>query len=111
MKTLILLSVIFSSVSFASEIERVDACTSYRSQIAKVQSELSRITYEQVRQGGGPEESSYSSSSSEEAGSFNCERESSNYDALRSQREYYEKELARIRILEKNYCPASRPEA
>ncbi len=108
MKTFLLLSLIFSSLSFASEIERVDSCTAYRLQIGKAQSELSRITYEQVRHGGSEETSYGSSSTSEEGGSFNCESDSSAYDALQSQRAYYEKELARLRILENQYCPSGR---
>ncbi len=109
MKTLILLSLIVTSASFASEFEREDSCSSYRSQISRAQNEIARLSYEQVRHGGS-EESNYSSTSSSEEGAFNCESETSNGDALRSQREYYEKEIARLREQEKNYCPASRSE-
>jgi hypothetical protein len=97
--------ILLSSTAFASEIQRVDSCTSYRNQADRIQSDITRISYEMAREHQGHE---YSESI--EIHAANCEEVPSNYAVLNSQRTRLEKDLERVREEIKEYCPRSRPE-
>lgn len=100
------LTILLSSLSFASEKESITPCEGYRNRAARIQKELSKISLELAEAHSGPE-----AYSSPETHANNCEGEgSSNHSALISRRDILNAELASVRKEEKRACPRVYPE-
>ena len=103
---MLIVSILLSSMAFASEKEGVSNCDGYRQRADKIQKEISKISLELAESHSGPE-----SYSSPETHANNCEDEGgSNHSALISRRDKLNKELEDVRKEIKSACPRVYPE-
>ena len=101
----LILAILVTTTSFASEIQSTNPCDSYRNQRDRIYKEMSELTAEIVRSHSGSEEvqPSYSSST-------NCEEGPTDYQVYLSRRRYLEQRLEDVNTSIRNYCPHGSPE-
>ncbi len=102
MKLLILLSTFLITSSFATEIERIDACGFAEGRVERIQREISSLTAEIIREEGGPED--YINTTLSSSG-FNCEEVPSRYETLTVRRKILEAELELAQHERERSCP------
>ena len=104
MKTLIVMMLMISSITFASEKEGADYCSVARKQKEKIYREQSQINRDFLSK---DEEASWSSP---ETGSFNCEEVPDDRTIYLRRYEALSREMVQVERDIERYCPRSYPE-